>query len=584
MSTFLHSVQDFVSAYYTQPSQDLPTIAQTIIQEADNVTPEECTWGLLSLVEFALQDAVPQKMIASWVCGYLTLRGGSAWVALGPLIECLQEVLEGAGGFVASCREVSQEPISTPLSQQEVEKFSGVFGTEKPELFWSYTSVIPVLGVSLPLIEYFQDARMMLRSNENLAAQLEELKDHHEPIKDLLEILSRKANDDANAVSAATRVAAAITKFEALAADAEVEPETFETSRQAVIRELLCVPLRVRDDALRQLAGSMEKAHLRHVGELIYTCGSIVETGGDPRIAFDAAVSRLPEMLTATSEFVELCLTAAELDGKDTNELDHSRVVETYAARVLEKRNDADAGWQTIGRACLGIIAMLSRAVDIRQRFCGEEGLIRQLAGLGQSVPQAVFLWKMLRVLDDEELVILAPEQQRGWKVQIRGVADNFQLHTLIAGNLVGDPEDGWVAGVVGTLDGSGEGHEPEPNTPLDARMTGVSRYLPFAEGQVRTIISHLNFWTWEGLREDGKLPDNAIEFRDFLVYNEGLPGDIPALGDVRVVLLGSSNYWRSWNGGRVFSGMKADMRILETLTPEGVDEWLARIIAKKTN
>ena len=50
----------------------------------------------------------------------------------------------------------------------------------------------------------------------------------------------------------------------------------------------------------------------------------------------------------------------------------------------------------------------------------------------------AGFLTRMLQVLDDEELLVLSPEPRVGFRVRIRGIGDNFQLHTLLAGSIIG--------------------------------------------------------------------------------------------------------------------------------------------------
>src|SRR5207244_8017644 len=121
--------------------------------------------------------------------------------------------------------------------------------------------------------------------------------------------------------------------------------------------------------------------------------------------------------------------------------------------------------------------------------------LARALAGVNGS---AAFLAKMLQVLDDEELVVLSPEPKMGFRVRIGGIGDNFQLHTLLAGAIVGPAEEGLYPGVVGTLF-NGHTDPAEPGRPLDPRAVGVARDLPCTRNEA-SVYSHLQLWTWEAL------------------------------------------------------------------------------------
>ena len=96
----------------------------------------------------------------------------------------------------------------------------------------------------------------------------------------------------------------------------------------------------------------------------------------------------------------------------------------------------------------LGLIAHLSRSKGLRAAARAQpellEGTLRLdlVAGSHRS-----FLATMLQILDDEPLLVLHVEQKKGFGVRISGIADNFQLHTLLAGAIIGRPEKGWVEG-----------------------------------------------------------------------------------------------------------------------------------------
>jgi hypothetical protein len=219
---------------------------------------------------------------------------------------------------------------------------------------------------------------------------------------------------------------------------------------------------------------------------------------------------------------------------------------------------------------------MLSRSRAMRQQYGGNRNLIEQARPLGVVIGPAGFLRKMLQVLDDETLLVVEPERERGWRVRIHGIADNFQLHTLLTGALVGPAEEGWIPGLVGVAR-EGEPELPVPGRPLDRRAVDVARYLPYTMRDL-TVWSRVQLWTWEALQADGTLPENPTAASDYFIWNEGVPADISPFEGQRVIVVGNAPYARSWNSGRIFSGMVGDLVVEEALDQETVRNLLHRI------
>ncbi|GAB2821025.1 hypothetical protein GCM10022221_18720 [Actinocorallia aurea] len=166
--------------------------------------------------------------------------------------------------------------------------------------------------------------------------------------------------------------------------------------------------------------------------------------------------------------------------------------------------------WYALPRFAQGALALLLHSPATRAA----------VADFDEAVDRAIVhcealrdVQELRRVLDGESLLVLHRPSRRGWTVTMRGVTDNFQLHTLLAGLLVGAevpgraPHPGWVA-AYGDAD-------PVPG-------------LPPVEG-----------W-WD-------LADGHGE----AVWNEGVPADIPLLGDSRVLVLDPPSRQRTWEAGR---------------------------------
>lgn len=57
-------------------------------------------------------------------------------------------------------------------------------------------------------------------------------------------------------------------------------------------------------------------------------------------------------------------------------------------------------------------------------------------------------------------------------------------------------------------------------------------------------------------------------------VWNEGVPADIPVLNGERVLILEEQTYPRSWNAGRIYPLVKADLWVVEELDPAEAAHW----------
>ena len=204
---------------------------------------------------------------------------------------------------------------------------------------------------------------------------------------------------------------------------------------------------------------------------------------------------------------------------------------------------------------------MLARSPAARRRARGRPELAKRAAAVGDLHGKAKFLAEMLRVLDDEELLALHPETGRGWKVRVAGISDNFQLHTLLADALIGDPDKGLLPG-----------RRPDPRVTAAARDGAVDPSAALAEGA-------FNLMNWPALRPDRTLPTGQDGSAHW-IWNEGVPDDIEKFEGVRVVLLGPPPYHRTWDAGRRFEDMHAELNVVETLTPAAADDFLGRIAA----
>jgi hypothetical protein len=324
--------------------------------------------------------------------------------------------------------------------------------------------------------------------------------------------------------------------------------------------------------ALAALFPNVRPVATGHVG---ISCGSLVECGGDPHVTGFALLDLLPVLLRNVGDFYELACDRA------ANDADLAREIESRKADDPEYDLESyisDESWDALalryGPALfqehpmpvfahmadrfftLGVIAHLSRSKELRAAARARPELLERSRANDGYFGGQTHLTCMLRVLDNEPLLVLHPAEGKGYALRISGVADNFQLHTLLAGELIGD----------GRLSGE----------PPSASVVALARGIGEPSGRLNARGS-FNLWNWTGLRADGTLPEGQTGSEHW-IWNEGVPADVRAFEGTRVVLLSPPPYSRGWNAGRRFAHMPVECAVERELSADEVRALLARM------
>ena len=350
----------------------------------------------------------------------------------------------------------------------------------------------------------------------------------------------------------------AVAELTAASAPTTASVEDAYAAAQRLLAELDTADAAAQQRALAQLADVLPSAPLECAGVVALACGALVEHGGDPDRPLDALLGRLPEALAGAVAFAGACRARAN-DAPTAD--DASDPVERFGDAVTEAMPAEAVAWGALELFGMALIAVLSRSPDARRRARMKPDLLKKARQIADLHERMKFLAEMLAVLDDEELLVLHPESGRGWKVRVRGVSDNFQLHTLLADALIGDPNKGLLSG-----------RRPDPRVAAAARDRPPDSSAPLAEGAFHLLH-------WQGLQPDRTLPADENESADEIKH-KGVPADVERFEGVRVVLLAAPTLVRTWDAGRRFEEMPADLKVVETLTPAAVESLLGRIAA----
>lgn len=567
MSAFPAAVQDFVEALRTEQHEAALAAFQAAMDQAGSATRDEAGALLLDLTERLVANPGRYGGLLACLCEACLTAGGDPWVCTGLLVERLCAVIQDAARFDRTCRDRLSAGGLAEDGDAADEMRVAVAGEDAAgAAAWSELDLWCVSATGL--LAYFPEARRLFRHLGGSIDTLRPLALGRRGPDELVRQLAGHADEPVPAGFPTAAVDTALARLRQVTTTANTNANA--AALQEVYQALFCVDQATRNHALRGLAELVRTGDITHTGDLGETCGGLVEVGCDPSLAVDVLVGRLRDVLPRATAFVRHCLDKARQKKRNLDEEDPANLVEAFAPLVARTEPDGQRAFAAAGPLCLGTIAHLARSVEARRRVRFDPELVSLTHELGPALGPAGFLHKMLRVLDDEEIVVLAPQERRGWRVRIGGIGDNFQLHTLLAGSL-GD-------GCPGQVGVAGDGPEGGgARGPLPPRAVGVARDLPCAPREP-TVWSHLQLWTWPALQPDGRLPANPLAHTDWFVWNEGVPADILACHGQRVILLGPAPFSRSWNGGRIFHGMDARFDVIAPLTDDEVTTWMQRL------
>lgn len=258
--------------------------------------------------------------------------------------------------------------------------------------------------------------------------------------------------------------------------------------------------------------------------------GACVERGADAGACAPAILAGAREGFAAGGDFCERWADTGggNLPGPDDDLTD---------AIVARTGHAAATGWFTLHQwEMAGVAVLHTRAV--RRTAVGQAELLAQVERVAEASGHPFrCLTYALRVLDDEPLVALHRETGTGYALRMSGIGDNFQLHTLLAGVLIGGKH--------------------VPGEAPSAREIAVCRDTA---GQVPTTGAF-----------------NLVGADGSWIFNEGNPADIPVVDGVRLIALDPPPYRRQWPAGRFFPGMPGDLVLERVLGAEEAADWFAK-------
>lgn len=295
---------------------------------------------------------------------------------------------------------------------------------------------------------------------------------------------------------------------------------------------------------------------------LSVVCGALLEQGAAPG-RMGAIVHRLlGELLPPASYLIRECQKREAAATPLTRPLTADEADEFRSQRQAELFEEVSAGnplardaWDQLGAFWPAGVATYSRDVAARVKAREYLPLVNSLAERHEG---GHWLQRLLPVLDHEPLVVIDPARSTGIVAKMSGVADNFQLHTLLMQHF---PRR-WY----------------ERSRVSDSAVAVASGLGPQQTDEL--ITGHWNLYQAAALGPDGRLAATLKQDTQHWIWGEGTPSDIAVVNGHRVVLLGPPSYVRTWPSVRLFGSLPAGLHEVQRLDKAGVRAWVGQLLA----
>jgi len=293
-------------------------------------------------------------------------------------------------------------------------------------------------------------------------------------------------------------------------------------------------------------------------GVLAVQLGGMIEQGANPHPLGDAMRVRLPGDFAAARRFAEL------LAADNVEEPDEAPPEVLLAAA----RRDVPgaAAWAAMKLNTPAAMAAWCRHAISRRVAAAVPHLADDAAFLGQHGGYAYFIGELLQAADGVELLVLVPEQRKGFVVELVAVRNAAHLFALLEDALVGDPAAGLLEG-------------PK----VDPEIAAIARGEIMMEAErVFTIGWHYEYWfgmhPTAGAAITGLHPAIAA-----MIGVEASVTHLPTPLEQPVILMkrrqiGSRTCEASGFFSPLHNALRSATQIRRTLSPDEVDATLARL------
>lgn len=339
--------------------------------------------------------------------------------------------------------------------------------------------------------------------------------------------------------------------------DRETSGEEFRRLIRQFVDSLSDCLKKEADESFAGLAPLMASRNLSRASLIATLCGSMVESGCDPRFATPYLTTGLTRALKAIMPMVD------KLERKVRPRLETAESPEQRSAwiasavRQLSVRlPESAAALKSFERFMRPALTMYSK--DLANRQKGLPEFWDYASRMESWFPDAEKLLRLMTVLEKEPIIAIDVASQKGFVGRFGGAINNSQLIILLM--------DTFARQYV----------FPKP---LISHDMGLCAHGEGPQQVGDKVQGAWNLYDHRALDSRLKLPDpKDLKANKFWLWNERKPSEIPAIDGFRVILIGPPSYPREWEFEREFRYLKAGIKVDSELSRTDLRDWLERI------
>lgn len=302
------------------------------------------------------------------------------------------------------------------------------------------------------------------------------------------------------------------------------------------------------------LATALDFDNLTHAGHAAMVLGALIHKGYDPTPAIEPLIGRLNYLLTMCGRLVnaverELDKTSGSMDREEEDLFDRTLYL-LAPTRPIEME-----AWKALSEFFyLPGVELFCRSHTAQTTGQYLRELTKPIAHYHRG---AHWLDRILAVLFDEPLLVIEPKTQLGFVGKMSGIADNFQLHTLLMDVF--------------------PSQQPCPQPRVSQAVVEIAKGSGSQCDRQQAIVGAWSLYNYDALGADLILP-NATDYGSshYWIWGEGSPAEITLFSGFRVVLLGDPSGDRRFDVQRAFANLPAQITCDRLLSRGEVDAWLA--------
>lgn len=188
-----------------------------------------------------------------------------------------------------------------------------------------------------------------------------------------------------------------------------------------------------------RLAGLLSRMPAWHAAVYAVVVGALVEWDADAVACAPPILSGLQRSLTRANEFVRLWREhfGDDEDLPNPSEMPDGEVQKRLGPDYGAVWNAPYFGWHTLHMWEKASVAVLADP-RVRRTLPNRAELLEAAEHLEPEFGDLQCVVRALLLLDDEPLLVMDRASGKAFRMRMSGIADNYQLQTLLAGSLIG--------------------------------------------------------------------------------------------------------------------------------------------------